>query len=255
MNSRNTKFVGILKIVLATMLLSCLVMSGCSTTNKKTVPKKPVSSGGVARKEASITKRVTLYFADKQVRYLVPETRTITAASSKIPANVVKELINGPRVSDTITTIPPETRVLSVSVVNGVAKANFSKELITRHRGGQTAEKLTVYSIVDSLAKLPGINRVQFLVEGKTVISPLGDIDLSSPIRPDYSLLKPPQVQRIQLKPIPTVPEKTNEVQRPNQQTPSGQAGQSERTKQSNQKGNRQESETQTTKPSVDRSK
>jgi len=42
----------------------------------------------------------------------------------------------------------------------------LSKEFVENHIGGSTAELMTINSIVASLTELPGIDKVQFLIEG-----------------------------------------------------------------------------------------
>ena len=44
---------------------------------------------------------------------------------------------------------------------------DFSEEFINNHKGGVELEKLTVYSIVNTLTELNEVNSVQFLINGK----------------------------------------------------------------------------------------
>jgi len=110
---------------------------------------------------------VTLYFPDKNAIELKEEMRNVPLIDNSIEKTVVHELIKGPSAEGLISTIPSETKVLSVETKDGLCFVNLSAEFITKHSQGSTAEALTVYSIVNSLTELPGINSVQFLIEGK----------------------------------------------------------------------------------------
>ena len=58
------------------------------------------------------------------------------------------------------------------------------------HPGGSTAEQLTIFSAVDSLVKqVPGIKRVQFLVDGDAPETLAGHVDCTRPFREDLTLL------------------------------------------------------------------
>lgn len=227
---RNSKSVSLLLITI--MLTMVIATAGCGTASKKPVPEKKttVNPGAASTQEAKVTERVRLYFADQSKQYLISEPRVIITQKAKMPAQVIKELIRGPQVSGAVSTIPAETRLMSVSVNNMTARVNLSQEIVTQHEGGATAEKLTVYSIVNSLARLSGITRVQILIEGKTAKSPLGNIDLSKPLLPDYSLIKTTTntkviVKQIQVPAPAQKPAETTESTKPKTETNQPPAG------------------------------
>ena len=49
---------------------------------------------------------------------------------------------------------------------------------------------MTVYSIVNTLAELPEIEMVRFLIEGEEIETLAGHLDLSEPVYPDEGLIK-----------------------------------------------------------------
>jgi spore germination protein GerM len=71
-----------------------------------------------------------------------------------------------------------------------VAYVDFSKEIQTKHWGGSSGEAMTIFSVVNSLARLPGVEKVQFLVEGKVQESLVGHADTTQPIAPNWNLVK-----------------------------------------------------------------
>jgi len=138
-------------------------------------------------------REVLLYFSDSVGEYLIGEKRQI------LRKNVVKEeaketiveLIKGPK-EKLIPTLPPRTKLLTLQINDvGVAKANFNSVLSRDHPGGSTAEMMTVYSIVNSLAlNFPQIKRVQFLIDGKPIETIAGHISLKQPVSPKPDLIK-----------------------------------------------------------------
>lgn len=158
-----------------------------SETTPATKPKaKPDPST-----EPTVTKlKLTLYFSDNQATYLVPEVREVEIHSKRTAEAVINELIKGPKSSKLSRTVPQEAKLKSVKVESGVVYVNLSKEFQTKHWGGSAGEAMTLYSITNSLAELPGVQKVQFLLEGKKVDAILGHADTTRPLAPNWKLVK-----------------------------------------------------------------
>ena len=127
-----------------------------------------------------------LYFADDQVMYLIPENRMVKG-NNTLEEVILNELIQGPKRPGLRGTIPEGTKLISVSVADHIAYVNFSREFKTKHWGGTSCEWMTIYSVVNSLAKVDGIEKVQFLVEGAIHDDLAGHMSLKEPIAPDFS--------------------------------------------------------------------
>jgi len=194
-------------IMVSIMVLSilALVLAGCGPKGTEPQGKPGVeqekenSSNGSSNQQPGISAKpeqtkqpVTLYFSDDQAMYLVPEEREVVKGGDEtLEEVIINELIKGPGKEGLTRTMPEGTKLLSVTVVNGVAYVNLSKEFKTKHWGGSAGETMTLYSIVNSLCKLAGIEKVQLLLEGDKQESILnGNMDTSIPIEPDYSLTK-----------------------------------------------------------------
>lgn len=168
---------------------AALFLAGCGGSREaKPAPVQNQPPAKVAPKEATV--KIILYFSDSQADKLVPEEREVVSGGRPLEEIIVRELIKGPAKKGLIKTIPESARLLSLSVKDGVAYVNFSGEIQTKHWGGSAGESMTVYSVVNSLTRLEGIKKVQFLVEGKKVESLLGHLDTTEPIAPDRSLIK-----------------------------------------------------------------
>ncbi|MBC7345521.1 MAG: GerMN domain-containing protein, partial [Clostridia bacterium] len=125
------------------------------------------------------TIKITLYFSSPDGDALVPETRNVKKSSS-IARVAMEELIKGPTVeSGLLPTIPKGSRLRDINIrPDGLARVDFTSELIANHKGGSMAENLTVYSIVNTLCEFPTVKQVQILVDGKVVETIAGHVSI-----------------------------------------------------------------------------
>ena len=133
---------------------------------------------------------VRLYFSDLNGRYLVTAERTSSFSSAEeIPTYVMEQLIAGPTDSDQLPTIPEGTELLGLTVENdGTCVVDLSSEFLYNRPDTGFLERMTVYSIVNSLTELEPIKSVQILVEGETVGQYL-NMDLDQELVRDESAL------------------------------------------------------------------
>lgn len=90
--------------------------------------------------------------------------------------------------------IPEGTKLLSpVRVRDGVATVDLSGEFTEKFSGGSEQEALTVNSIVHTLVSNSGgkVSSVRILVDGKTVETLGGHLELTDPVEADSTLLRP----------------------------------------------------------------
>lgn len=134
-------------------------------------------------------KFVTLYFASKEGERLVTERRRTDITDSNLETRVVQELISGSKSQNTINLIPADTKVLSVETKEGICFVNLSADFIKKYSGGSGGVLLCIYSVVNSLTELDGIDKVQFLVEGaKSDL--FGEFIFSEPFERDVTLIE-----------------------------------------------------------------
>ena len=81
---------------------------------------------------------------------------------------VLENLIAGPEDAELYPTINPATKVLSVVVTDGVCYINLSGEFLTQPYN-VTAD-VTIYSIVNTMAELSNVNKVQISVNGEDAL-------------------------------------------------------------------------------------
>ncbi len=137
--------------------------------------------------------RLTLFFSDSQAEFLLGEERVVpqSATPLALARAVMEELARGPR-TPLHHTLPKGTRVLKVDLGgDGLCTVDFSGELQRGHPGGSSAELMTVYSIVESLAaNVPGVKAVQILIEGKKADTLAGHISIGGPISSEPGYVK-----------------------------------------------------------------
>ncbi len=144
----------------------------------------PLPPASVERKE----REINIYFADENASRLVPERRLaeLGAGNAADAAAIVAEIIKGPRSDALLPTVPDGARLLNAYELGDLLVLDFTHEIQTNHTGGSTSELLTVYSIVNTLARnLDGIQRVRMLVEGEEVETLGGHLDLTKPLSPN----------------------------------------------------------------------
>ncbi len=184
---------------LAVMVSLSLVLLGCDRQEAQdealtSSSQTDVSSLATDTVSSSIEPTVAVspvativYFSDAAGLKLVGETRTLQSGED-LPAALVQALIDGPTAPNQ-PTLPPGTRLLGVTVEKGEAIVDLSQEFVDNHPGGSSSERLSVYSIVNTLAGLPEIDQVTIVVNGKNIEAIGGHLDLSGPLARDGSIL------------------------------------------------------------------
>lgn len=108
-----------------------------------------------------------LYFANETGDRLVETSRTLEYNSNiSVERLVVDCLVKGPDTDQAYPTINPDTKVLGVTVRDGICYVNFDETFLTQVYN--VTPDVVIYSITNSLAELTGVTRVQISVGGKT---------------------------------------------------------------------------------------
>lgn len=111
---------------------------------------------------------VTLYFANEAGDGLVKEVREDVYYSSNVSMEklVMEQLLEGPQSKGAKSAIPEGTKLVTVSVVDGVCYVSLDEAF--RNQDYKISESVVMYSIVNSLCELPTISKVQISVNGDT---------------------------------------------------------------------------------------
>ncbi len=122
-----------------------------------------------------------LYFTNETADGLISESVRIRY-NNTIPLEqaVVRNLINGPESADLYPTIPNDTKLISVSTKNGTCYVNLNEVFL--NRAMVSRPEIAVYSLVNSLTEIVGINAVSISVNGSSNVMFMDQFDLSAPL-------------------------------------------------------------------------
>lgn len=167
------------------LLLTCtIVFAGCEKKDKiSSLNKEKLENVKLSNEEKENFISVDLYFdssKNKGKEQFAKEPRVMNKKEI-IAKTVMEELINGPSTESKLDPIlSRETRVLNISVKDGVAYVNLSSE--AKSKMDKQKEIICLKSIVYSLTSLDYINKVNILIENKNIDTLGGNINISKPV-------------------------------------------------------------------------
>ena len=184
-------------ILLAVAAMMLLVLSGCNSqgtqgadngsssgikSESSVSADKPQasSSSSSGAKEEKIS--IKVYYPNDDGTKLIAVKRQVTVGKVDKYTAAMNSLLEGTKEKGQTTIIPKQAKLRSVKVANGIAKVDFSQELVKNFAGGSTGETMLVGSVVDTLTEFPEVKQVEFLVAGKPVESLAGHMDLTQPV-------------------------------------------------------------------------
>ncbi|MCR4598377.1 MAG: GerMN domain-containing protein [Acetatifactor sp.] len=112
--------------------------------------------------------RVKLYFANEAGDKLIAAYREkFYSTNTSLERFVVDEILAGPSgaIEGLYATVSSDTKILSVMTKDGICYLNFDSNFLNVVNNETTEVK--IYSIVNSLSELQGVNFVQILVNGE----------------------------------------------------------------------------------------
>lgn len=123
----------------------------------------------------------TVYYADHSLRYLIGiDTAVSLADQEDIIRYLIHLLLTPPYNNSLFAPIPYGTKLLDVSVKNGLCTLDFSSEFETNSWQKSEARRLTLLSIVNTLTQIEGIEQVEFCVDGNLMVQ-YGPLNISAP--------------------------------------------------------------------------
>lgn len=107
-----------------------------------------------------------IYYANKEGTALIASNLRIPYLGSETEEEIVlRQLISGPVAEEMYPVLSEKAEVLKVSTKDNVCTVDFNQAFLDKLPG--VSEEVVLYSVVNTLAELPGVYQVQFLVEGK----------------------------------------------------------------------------------------
>lgn len=175
--------------------VALVLAAGCSDEQKTAQPEQAAQTEPARdAKESTVTEpkelQVNVYYPKNDGMGLVALSRTIRTEKDDKYTAAMKSLLAGTKEKDQTNVIPKKAKLRSVSVKDGIATADFSKELQQNFSGGSTGEEMLVGSIVNTLTEFPEVQKVRILIDGAPVETLSGHMDLSEPLARMTELLK-----------------------------------------------------------------
>lgn len=129
-----------------------------------------------------------LYFSnDKGDRLIQREVSIRYNSNMSIERLIVDQLIKGPSAEGIGPVMPPETKVIGVSVKDSVCYVNLDEGFLNNTY--VTDPRITIYAIVNSIIDGGSSSQVQISVNGESNIKYMGSVDLSKPLSRDLDLV------------------------------------------------------------------
>lgn len=138
---------------------------------------------------------LNLYFANENGDRLKKENISVYYSSNvPLEREVVERLLKGPKSEELKPTLSPNTKILSVSIVEGICYVNLDKSFLTDFMDVQ--EELPLFSIVNSLTDACNVRGVQISVDGKTAVNFRESMKLDQIYHADYRLTEENQEEK-----------------------------------------------------------
>lgn len=134
-------------------------------------------------------KELNLYFTNEEGNQLVPEARQVYYnGNTPIEKVIVEQLLRGPGESGHYATLPSDTRIVGVSVADGIAYVNLGKQFVDEAL--QVDAQIPIYSIVNSLIDAGNVSQVQISINGDTSLLFKDKVDMNQLFQVNHELEK-----------------------------------------------------------------
>lgn len=135
------------------------------------------------------TTDLKLYFssADGMKLQVNNKNKVHYSINTSVEKLVVEQLLKGKTSDGAQPTVPKTTKLLGVSVKDGICYVNFDSKFLLD--GYDQNPEVTIYSIVNSIIENGNVSKVQILIEGSSDVLYKGSVDLSMPLEWNVSII------------------------------------------------------------------
>lgn len=134
-------------------------------------------------------KELNLYFTNEEGNQLVPEARQVYYnGNTPIEKVIVEQLLRGPGESGHYATLPSDTRIVGVSVADGIAYVNLGKQFVDEAL--PVDAQIPIYSIVNFLIDAGNVSQVQISINGDTSLLFKDKVDMNQLFQVNHELEK-----------------------------------------------------------------
>ena len=177
---RKILILAVLLIAITVLLTSCNKNADENNVEEVVESTESVAEGVVYSK---------VYFPDYENTYLYMELKYINKATvEEAVSKVFDELKTGPEQEKLYAIISEDVNVLSVKIEENICTVDLSSGFITSNSDSSRKEMMALYSIVNSICALPGIDQVKINVEGNESAT-LGEYTLKDNFEADQNIV------------------------------------------------------------------
>ena len=192
-----------LTIACACLARTCLELTGCDTIRISAEGLRLGSGGYLQLRQEDLLladdsveqlqDSMVLYLTDAERTCLIGKTVTVNLASGNgACAVLLEQLIQGLPGEALYSPLPEGTRLLGVSVEDGICAVNFSAEFEQEFGSDTSRQSLALQSIANTLTQLSSVSGVLFYCEGTRLLH-CGALDTRDPwVWDDISLWADP---------------------------------------------------------------
>lgn len=181
------------KIICFALVAAMLLLVSCKNqnTNKGSVI-SPSTKENIAEVEPTDNtqkteslEEIVLYYPDAEGQKLKKDIRFVSDVQANDAEFILKTLIEGTQTQDCINVIPFSTTINSCEVDSGICTVDLSGDFLTIQ--GTLTKELAVYSIVNTLCSINGVDKVVFFIDGEK-LSLFGNMYLEEPIEANMTI-------------------------------------------------------------------
>jgi len=133
-------------------------------------------------------RKLTLYFAGSDGTALVKEVVCVHYLNTATAEQVIAEsLIAGPLTKTLNQTISSDTKLNSVSISEGTCYIDFNQKFLEKIN--KQSFEINVYSVVNSLCQLSGVEKVMITIDGSAVTKIYDGVDIQSPLNANEDMV------------------------------------------------------------------
>lgn len=133
----------------------------------------------------------TVYYTGVDRRYLIGQSLSVNVPNrEELPMLLLEAMFTPPAGTGLRSVLPEGSRLLGVSVKDGLCTVDLSAEFDSRRYYTHLGQILSLMGIVNTLCALDEIDQVEFMVDGALLIH-YGSLTIPGPLVPDERLLGP----------------------------------------------------------------
>ncbi|WP_079423680.1 GerMN domain-containing protein [Clostridium oryzae] len=167
-------------IAVSLILMSAASISACSNKdNISTSNKEKIETVRLPHEKNGFID-LDIYFPSAKKNSPIDKEEVLINKEELMGEVIINEIIKGPSVESHLKpVIPPETKLMSFSIKDGIAIVNLSKDAEVKM--SYENEKACLQSIANSLSQLEVVHKVKILVQGNEIESLGGNFNISKP--------------------------------------------------------------------------